>query len=74
MIKYQLKFIILTQGSRININFKYHRFYEATIEDVANENLKVKFEGYSSLEVVSLEDVKPLVSGLKRPLSGDESK
>lgn len=51
------------------------RFYEALIEDVTEENLKVKFDGYSSLEVVSVNDVKTLPgSGTKRPHSGDESK
>lgn len=53
----------------------FFRFYEALIEDVTQENLKVKFDGYTSLEVVSVNDVKTLPgSGTKRPLSGDESK
>ncbi|KAG6457730.1 hypothetical protein O3G_MSEX010452 [Manduca sexta] len=50
-------------------------FYEALIEDVSDATLKVKFDGYTTLEVVSINDVKSLeTSGLKRPLSGDESK
>ncbi|XP_026758732.1 survival of motor neuron-related-splicing factor 30 [Galleria mellonella] len=49
-------------------------YYEALIEEVDSDNLKVKFDGYTTLEVVSLLDVKPLGSSLKRPLSGDESK
>lgn len=55
--------------------FINYRFYEALIEDVSEESLKVKFDGYTTLEVVSTNDVKPLGSGgLKRPLDGDESK
>lgn len=50
------------------------RFYEATIEEIGTDNFKVKFDGYSSLEVVSIHDIKSLGSGTKRPLSGDESK
>lgn len=50
------------------------RFYEATVEEVAEHSLKVKFDGYSSLETVAILDVKSLNSGTKRPLSGDESK
>lgn len=49
-------------------------FYEATVEEVGESNLKVKFDGYSSLETVSIIDVKSLNSGTKRPLSGDENK
>ncbi|CAH2102589.1 unnamed protein product [Euphydryas editha] len=49
-------------------------FYEATVEEVGDSTLKVKFEGYSSLEPVSILDVKSLGSGTKRPSSGDESK
>ncbi|XP_041975449.1 survival of motor neuron-related-splicing factor 30 isoform X1 [Aricia agestis] len=49
-------------------------FYEATIEEIGSNNFKVKFDGYTTLEVVSALDVKSLASGTKRPLSGDESK
>lgn len=50
------------------------RFYEATVEEVGENSLKVKFDGYSSLETVTILDVKSLSSGTKRPSSGDESK
>lgn len=49
-------------------------FYEALIEEVLEDNLKVKFDGYTTLEVVTLTDIKPLNSGSKRPHSTDESK
>ncbi|XP_068626575.1 survival of motor neuron-related-splicing factor 30 [Battus philenor] len=49
-------------------------FYEATVEEISTESLKVKFDGYTTLEVVSIHDVKSIHSGVKRPLSGDESK
>ncbi|KAM3967452.1 splicing factor 30 [Aphomia sociella] len=49
-------------------------YYEALIEEVGGDNLKVKFDGYTTLEVVSLDDVKPMGSSLKRPLGADESK
>ncbi|XP_069360232.1 survival of motor neuron-related-splicing factor 30 [Maniola hyperantus] len=49
-------------------------FYEATIEDIGESSLKVKFEGYTTLETVSILDVKSLGTGTKRPLTGDESK
>lgn len=52
----------------------YYRFYEATIEDIGESSLKVKFEGYTTLETVSILDVKSLGTGTKRPLTGDESK
>ncbi|XP_063616157.1 survival of motor neuron-related-splicing factor 30 [Cydia splendana] len=48
--------------------------YEATIEEITADSLKVKFDGYTSLETVSVYDVKPVGSGLKRRLSSDESK
>ncbi|CAH0405416.1 unnamed protein product [Chilo suppressalis] len=47
-------------------------FYEALIEEIGDDNLKVKFDGYTTLETVSIHDIKHL--SLKRPLSGDESK
>ncbi|KAJ0182560.1 hypothetical protein K1T71_001929 [Dendrolimus kikuchii] len=50
------------------------QFYEALIEDVSEDNLKVKFDGYTTLEVVAINDVKSLNGGIKRTLSGDESK
>lgn len=50
------------------------RYYEAVIEEIDDENMKVKFEGYNTLEVVSIQDVKSVNSSLKRPLSGDEGK
>ncbi|XP_075971980.1 survival of motor neuron-related-splicing factor 30 [Anticarsia gemmatalis] len=50
------------------------QFYEALIEDVAEDNLKVKFDGYTTSEVVHIDDVKTIGTGLKRPHSGDESK
>ncbi|XP_038207677.1 survival of motor neuron-related-splicing factor 30-like [Zerene cesonia] len=49
-------------------------FYEATIEEIGENSLKVKFNGYTTLEPVSTMDVKSLGSGVKRPLSGDEGK
>ncbi|CAG4964990.1 unnamed protein product [Colias eurytheme] len=49
-------------------------FYEATIEEIGENSLKVKFNGYTTLEPVSMLDVKSLGSGVKRPLSGDEGK
>ncbi|XP_014356129.2 survival of motor neuron-related-splicing factor 30 [Papilio machaon] len=49
-------------------------FYEALIEEISSDTLKVKFDGYTTLEVVSINDVKPAGPGLKRPHSGDESK
>ncbi|CAK1539958.1 unnamed protein product [Leptosia nina] len=49
-------------------------FYEATIEEVNEKNLKVKFDGYSTLESISVNDVKSMSSGTKRPSSGDEGK
>ncbi|CAG4978958.1 unnamed protein product [Parnassius apollo] len=49
-------------------------FYEATIEEIGSDSLKVKFDGYTTFEVVSIHDIKSTNSGVKRPLSGDESK
>ncbi|XP_050348370.1 survival of motor neuron-related-splicing factor 30 [Nymphalis io] len=49
-------------------------FYEATVEEIEDNILKVKFDGYSTLEPISVLDAKPLGSGTKRPSSGDESK
>ncbi|VVD02123.1 survival of motor neuron-related-splicing factor 30 [Leptidea sinapis] len=49
-------------------------FYEATIEEVGQNSLKVKFDGYTSLETVSLRNVKSLGSGNKRSLSGEDGK
>ncbi|CAH4031095.1 survival of motor neuron-related-splicing factor 30 [Pieris brassicae] len=49
-------------------------FYEASIEEVNASSLKVKFDGYTTLEPVSLNDVKSIGSGTKRPSSGDEGK
>ncbi|KAG7310716.1 hypothetical protein JYU34_003521 [Plutella xylostella] len=49
-------------------------FYEAVIEEVGDKQLKVKFEGYSTLETVSVNDVKKISSGSKRPMESDESK
>lgn len=60
------------------IKYKYQlsnfRFYEALIEEVSADVLKVKFDGYTTSETVSVEDVKPLGVGVKRPHSGDEGK
>lgn len=50
------------------------QFYEALIEDISEDNLKLKFDGYTKTEIVSIVDVKPMGAGQKRPLSGDESK
>ncbi|KAJ8736400.1 hypothetical protein PYW08_007056 [Mythimna loreyi] len=51
------------------------QFYEGLIEDVTEDSLKVKFDGYATAEVVSIDDVKIIPgSTLKRPHSGDESK
>lgn len=50
------------------------RFYEALIEEVSEDVLKVKFDGYTTLETVSVDDVKSLGIGVKRPHSGDEGK
>lgn len=52
----------------------FYRFYEALIEDVNDDHLKVKFDGYTTLETVSLSEIKKIGSAVKRPLSGDESK
>ncbi|XP_053618443.1 survival of motor neuron-related-splicing factor 30 [Plodia interpunctella] len=49
-------------------------FYEAVIEEIGTESLKVKFDGYTTLETVAAGDIKAIGSGTKRPLSGDESK
>ncbi|KPI94832.1 PREDICTED: survival of motor neuron-related-splicing factor 30 [Papilio xuthus] len=49
-------------------------FYEAVIEEINSDTLKVKFDGYTTLEVVSVNDVKLAGPGFKRPHSGDESK
>ncbi|XP_023945614.1 survival of motor neuron-related-splicing factor 30 [Bicyclus anynana] len=49
-----------------------NEFYEATVEEISECNLKVKFDGYTTLEVVSILDVKSLGSGTKRPLGGDD--
>lgn len=57
-----------------NLFYIYFSFYEALIEEVSSDNLKVKFDGYTTLEVVSIDNVKPIGGGVKRPLSGDESK
>lgn len=51
-----------------------YRFYEATLEELGNSSVKVKFDGYTTFEPVSILDIKPLGLGTKRPLSGDESK
>ncbi|GBP86817.1 Survival of motor neuron-related-splicing factor 30 [Eumeta japonica] len=48
-------------------------FYEATVEEVEDDQLRVKFDGYSTLEPVSISDAKK-IAGTKRPSSGDESK
>lgn len=56
------------------IKKKNCRYYEALIEEVCIDSLKVKFDGYNTPEVVPLNDVKTLGVGVKRPLSGDESK
>lgn len=58
----------------ISMFYYHYRFYEALIEDISEDNLKVKFDGYTTLEVVSINDVKQLSGGIKRQLSGDESK
>lgn len=50
----------------------YYRFYEALIEEISEDNLKVKFDGYTTLEVVSINDVKPLGSAVKRTLNPDD--
>lgn len=53
----------------------FSRFYEALIEDITEDTLKVKFDGYATAEVVSMNEVKIIPgSGSKRPHSGDESK
>ncbi|XP_049878045.1 survival of motor neuron-related-splicing factor 30 [Pectinophora gossypiella] len=49
-------------------------FYEALIEEIAEDSLKVKFDGYTTLENVSLLDIKPLGTGIKRPAESDEGK
>ncbi|OWR53711.1 survival of motor neuron-related-splicing factor 30 [Danaus plexippus] len=49
-------------------------YYEATIEEVYENNLKVRFDGYLKSEIISILDIKAMASGSKRPLSGDESK
>ncbi|KAI5640533.1 survival of motor neuron-related-splicing factor 30 [Phthorimaea operculella] len=49
-------------------------FYEALIEEVSDDSLKVKFDGYTTLEKVDIHDVKPLGSAVKRPASTDEGK
>ncbi|XP_072944021.1 survival of motor neuron-related-splicing factor 30 [Epargyreus clarus] len=49
-------------------------FYDAVVEEIGDDILKVKFDGYTTLEVVSMHDVKAVGNGQKRPLSGDEGK
>lgn len=56
------------------INILNFRYYEATIEEVYENNLKVRFDGYLKSEIISILDIKAMASGSKRPLSGDESK
>ncbi|KAL0851218.1 hypothetical protein ABMA28_007062 [Loxostege sticticalis] len=61
-------------GEKCLAKWRDGTFYEALIEEIDDDSMKVKFDGYTTLEVVSIQDVKPLNSSLKRPLSGDESK
>lgn len=68
-----LKYITIYYVSQLKFCFNF-RFYEATLEELGNSSVKVKFDGYTTLESVSIIDIKPLGLGTKRPLSGDESK
>ncbi|XP_073957122.1 survival of motor neuron-related-splicing factor 30 [Choristoneura fumiferana] len=49
-------------------------FYDAVIEEITVDHYKVRFDGYTTSEVVQIYDIKPASSGLKRHLSTDESK
>lgn len=49
-------------------------YYEALIEEVNDDELKVKFDGYKSLETVPLNDIRMLAPGVKRPASPEEGK
>lgn len=53
---------------------KWHKdgqFYEAVVDEVNSDNLKVIFEGYTKSETCPLSEVKPLSQGTKRRSSND---
>lgn len=65
--------LIISQVHILKYSIVLYSFYEALVEEIHDDHLKVKFDGYTTLETISLQDIKS-GSGTKRPSSGDESK
>lgn len=78
LLLYEIKYCICDSIVFLVIKYKCQlyifRFYEALIEEVSADILKVRFDGYTTSEAVSVNDVKFLGIGVKRPHSGDEGK